>query len=793
MMRNSWQWKLCLLCGLGTTIGLRVVAQDEEPAAEAPKGKAAPAEAPPEKPFVEDPIIVQLRESAPATLDQLTRALKITSQLGRADEFKIYAGDWLKLEPTDADLAAINRKYGPDFFFELSRRPELQPAGEQIANRVLDAAAKYSRDPARLNDLINKLSDSATKTAALRGLREAGDVGISALIRAIADDTFKADRPAVRDALTALGRDTIDPLIATLAAPLPETRADAAIVLGRLRSRRALPYLVGLAAEDADTPDSIAARQALEHLGVSPPSPREARTYLTRRIRSLLAGEIVGKLDANSAIPLWQWDTKAQTVRFDRFPKDQAALLIADPLAEQLSQLHPERSEQQLALLVQLEADQTSVGLDQALPQEQRSAWETAHALGIEVMEGALVDAIELDRPTAITALVQVLGASGRSELLDPENGRESPLVKVLGYPDRRAQVAALKAILALDPVEPFKGAGRVVETMQFLLASSGRPRVLVGHPRLEEASRIANLYGNLGYEADAATTGRSLVRKAAGNADYELILISETIDGPNVQETVQVLRKDPRTARIPLGIVEHFVVLDPKFIPDKLEFSKEHKKVITPLSNEERIKLVMADERHAPQRLPGSKAEKAADAVDLAVVVPSPYSPESLDYVHNQVMGLAPTRQVAPEIRLEHAYFVLEQLAALLSRPQGRLLYDFSPLEGAVIAASRVPPLSSQAATVLGLIGTPKAQLTLVEQASLPSIAAEDRAAATKAFAQAVQRRGIGLTTAQIERLYALEKRFTGEQQAQVRELLEIIEAPTAKAREEKQKLLKK
>jgi HEAT repeat protein len=768
-----------------------VIAQDDEPEPMASKAKAD--DTPPEKKAVDDPVIVQLRESAPATLDQLTRALRITEQLGRADEFKVYAADWLKLTPSDADLFALNRKYGPDFFFELSRRSELQPEGEEIANIVLGAAAKHARDPARLNDLINKLSDNATQTAAIRGLREAGDAGIVALIHALADDTFKADRPAVRNALVALGRDAIEPLIAALAAPLPEARADAAIVLGRLRSRGAIPYLIGLAAADADTPDRAVAEKALEVLGVAAPSRQQAARFLTKRIHSLLAGEIVGKLDANDETPLWRWDDKARTVRLDRYPNEQAALVIADRLAEQLSQLSPEPSQQQLSLLVQLEADQTFAGLDHQLPQGKGTGSDLAHALGIEVTEAALIDALELDRPTAIAALVQVLGASGRSELLDPENGRESPLVKALGYPDRRVQVAVLKAILSLDPDEAFKGAGRVVEMMKYLLSSSGQPTVLVGHPRFDESSRIGALYSELGYEAVTAATGSSLVRHATENADYELILISETIDGPNVQETVQVLRKGPRTARIPIGILEHFVVLNPRSIPDPFRFTKEHKLTVDPISNEERVKRLLADERHAPQRLPGQKAEKAVDAVKLAVVVPSPQSPEGLDYVHTQVMRLSPSRHIAPEIRLEHAYYVLEQVAELLARKQPPDFYDFTQLESAVIAASRVPPLTAQAAKVLGLLGTPKAQLALVEMAGLPGNAVEDRAAAVEAFGQAVKSRGVGLTIAQIGLLYDRHKESTARQQGQLRELLDIIEAPTAKAREETQKLHKK
>lgn len=744
---------------------------------------------PPPRPVPQNPVLVQLRESAPATLDQLTRALRITSQLDAVEEFKLYAADWLKLTPSDADLTALSRKYGADFFFELSRREDLRPEGEQVGSAVLAAASKFARDPARLNDLINKLSDPATHPAAVRGLRDAGDAGIMALIRALADDTFKADRRAVRDGLAALGRDSIEPLIATLSAPLPETRADAAIVLGRLNARQALPYLIGLAATDADSPDRAAAREALQRMDVATPTARQASKLLEKRMRSLLGGELVGRLDAADQTPLWRWDDEAHTVRLDRYPRQQASLVVANRLARPLSRLADDPAHARLALLLQLEADQTFAGLDQPLPQGPGTAWELAYQQGIGTLEASLVDAIELDRPTAIAAVIEVLGASGRSELL-AEAGRESPLVVALGYPDRRVQVAALKAILALDPLESYPGSSRVIEMMQYLLTSSGQPRVLIGHPRLDDSNRIATLVSTLGYKADRAATGRSLIQQAKEHADYELILISETIDGPIVQETVQSLRKDPRTARIPLGIMEHFVVLAPKAFLPELRFGRDHKKLVEPLTAQAVADLMLADPRHAPQRLSGGKAERAAEVVDLAVVVPAPQTPEGIRFVHDEVMGLAPTRYVAPEIRLEQAYFVLEQLAELLSRKQPPAFYDFKRLEEQVIAASRVPPLAAQAARVLGLLGTPGAQLTLVEQATLTANSDEDREAASKAFAEAVRRRGLLLTQVQLSRLYGMYERASEEQRPRLRELLDVIEAPTAEVRAERRKL---
>jgi hypothetical protein len=770
---------------LGTSAGLYSVAQEENPfgaapAAEAPKGKAEEEAAPATPPRNEHPVLRGLRESGPKTLDELTRATRISLQMNRPDEFKRYAKDWLALKPTDADLAALNRKYGSALFMEMSRKKEFQPEGTQVADVVLTGAAKYTRDPMRLNDAIAKLAgpDSVTRAAALRILREAGEEGIIALIHALADASLKADRAAVRDALTLLGRDSIEPLIAALAAPQANVRADAATVLGRLKAREAAMYLVGLAAAPDATPDREAAIQALAQFTDRIPSQQQAAVYLARRMRDYLAGHIAGEIDDEGKITLWRWDDATQTVQRQRLPKSAASLVIADRLAKLLSPLAGNTpSLARLALIVQLEADQTLAGLDQPLPQGPNTGWAIAQALGVNVVEAALADAIAMSRPTAIVALAEVLGASGRPEILSQHLGEESPLALALSYPDRRVQFAALRAILQLDSVEAFPGASRVQETMQYLLTSDGRPRVLVGHPRLVEARRIAALYGELGYEADIATTGNALAVQAARNADYEVILLSDAIDGPNVSETIQVLRKNSRSARIPVGVMEEVppTAYGTPGGPDEVAIALNIR--------------MPAVRSHVPPETK-RRAQLAADVGQPAIVIPPPQSPTSLRFVHDQVVQLMADRIVAPELRLEQASFVLQSLVELLSREQPPGYYDYLRLESFVQYALGNPSLAPQATQVLALLATPRAQLALVEQASLSSIPLEEREAAATALEAAVKRRGLLLTQAEIQRQY---DRYNASAQADeatqavLGRLLDIIEAPTAAQRERK------
>jgi CheY-like chemotaxis protein len=784
---------------LGAVSGLPALAQDDDnpfgtdaPAAAATEEKApgaaaeaaadgettAPAAA---TPAVQDHVVIRgLRESNPTSLDQLTRAARITMEMNRPDEFKRYAAAWLALKPTDIDLAALNRKYGSALFIAMSRREALQPEGAQIAEAVLSGATRYARDPARLQGFIAQLSapDSVTRGAALRGLRDAGTEGVAALIHALAEESLKADRAVVRDALTLLGRDSVQPLIAALSAPQAHVRADAATVLGRLKANEAVVYLVGLAAATEATPDRDAAAEALKGFTDLAPPASEVVPFLARRMRGYLAGDLVEAVDEEGKIGLWRWDDAAKTVHYDRDLSSEASLLVAQRLARLLLPLAANQPAlARLVLIVHLEADKTVVGPYEPLPQGPDTGWALAQAMGTDVAEAALGDALALDRPTAIVALTEVLGASGRPEILTRHAGGESPLALALRYPDRRVQFAALQAILELDPLEAYPGASRVQETMQHLLTSEGRSRVLIGHPRREEGQRIATLYSQLGYEADIAVTGQALALRAAEHADYELILLSDRIDGPPVSQAIQLLRKNARTARIPVGVMEH-------------EISTEETQVAARRQLEQELGLRVSDVRSHVPPATTRRAVLAAEAGQLAIVIPPPQSPASLDFLHDQVIGLARNRVVPPEVRLEQSAFVLQSLVELLSRSEPPTFYDYLRLEAIVQQTLANPALAPQATQVLGLLATPNAQLALVEQASLQTIPVEERETAVEAFAGAVQRRGLYLTQAQILRQYDRYNASADADEATQRVLgrvLDIVEAPTAAQRKSK------
>ncbi|WP_438042634.1 HEAT repeat domain-containing protein [Sorangium sp. So ce128] len=140
----------------------------------------------------------------------------------------------------------------------------LQDASQDVRVEAVTALGRLRSDDATsaIADLVTaspgaagafpgaRPSDSATSSndvreAALRALGRIGsDAAVKALLAALAKDNPAAPRSAVRDALVSAGAAAVPALVAALAAaPSANTAAGAALVLGELKAREALPAL----------------------------------------------------------------------------------------------------------------------------------------------------------------------------------------------------------------------------------------------------------------------------------------------------------------------------------------------------------------------------------------------------------------------------------------------------------------------------------------------------------------------------------------------------------------------
>ena len=567
------------------------------------------------------------------------------------------------------------------------------------------------------------------------------------LLSALADPDRHAEHARIRAAVVELGEPMIAPMLGALEAPDEALRRQILQVLGRFGAARTVPLLVGPAL-DPTVPEAErqVAAETLTHIVGSTPSRTEAVSYLARRVRDYLGGAVAGPVDYRDETVFWHWDAESGTSVPRTYTSTEASRMMAARLSSDLLGLAPEnRDVHRLFLLANLTRAKIENGLDRPLPLGEGTIAARASSLGGDVIEDALAYAMQNDYPAAAHAAVELLGELGDASLVRSDGGQPRPLVQALRHSDRRVRLAAADAIMKLDPPSPYPGSSYLPETLAYFVRTLGSRRVLVAQPRAERAQTLVGLLNEIGYSADSAGTGKETFLLAVRNPDYEFVLISDAVDSRNANETIQMFRKDPLTARLPIGLMA----------------------------------------RRENQR----QVEALAELDPLLLALPRPHDVRSMSFQVGRLVDLAGQSRVGYDARLDQAEQALRHLVRLAEAQAERPFYDMFRVRQAVQTALANPALSAGAARVLGMLGCPESQRSLVTLASQHARPLAERQAAAEAFAEAVRQRGLLLTRDEIalqyDRYNRSETLDSGTQQV-LGALLDAIEYPSQQRLEE-------
>lgn len=721
MMRQLWLPPLGMIfCVLVTTWVIAQEPGELDPFGEAkaaPKAEAPAAEAKEKetaKKGETDPFVIDMLATKPtSSVEAMQLAINLINY-GRADVAKQFVSKLVQARPNDAIAWQLHRKFGSAAFFRISSHADLQPEGRQLADLVLDGANRFAREPARLHSLIKQLSheQSETRHAALVDLKDAGADAAVSVIQVLGDSSRSSEHGVLRAALVQMGDVAIGPLLGALESPQEGLRAQIMVVLGRLRATEAVPFLVRPYFTVA--PGSLeqrAAQSALSNLMQELPSRAGAERILFRLVSEYFNGRLPGKLDQENKLALWQWndaEKRPQAIRLDAVA---APILFAARLAGELVALAPENREYRLWQIAStLDAAKFSAGWDQPLPQGPGTAFALA-AGNSESWDDVLRFSLDRGHIGAAIGLIEVIGAVGDESVVRSRGGVPRELVKALRHPNRRVQFAAVKSILKVGPQEPFAGASFVPETLGYFAGTTGSRRVIIAHPRPELSHNLSGILREAGVESDLTTNGAEAMQIAMRNSDVEFILLSDAIERPNVQEQVAQLRRAPRTAMLPIGVLARN-------------------------ENFDRLSRTFADD-------------------SMTEVFLQPADSEGVAFVMNRLMRRVERDWVAQSERIQQADAALDMLVFLAENSATLQFYELLPQQTAVEQALTVPTLTTNAARVLGLLGSPAAQQTLTVFVNQTGRPLEQRQAAAAAFEMAVARRGLLLTKAEILRQY--------------------------------------
>ena len=535
-------------------------------------------------------------------------------------------------------------------------------------------------------------------------------------IRLIAGNSDAEELERLTSILESLATGATEPLIAALDSPDTNVQVAAIRALAVTRSWEAKLHLLYplLSASEIDPAVRQAATDAWRHWGDGKlPSTSEAVTVLQREVTASLQDQkrFVGRPDIFPDITAWQWDGAAKTVTTRRHLSVTAAAIDAAKLARHLYALCPTSYEcETLYLVANLEAAGW-LG-ERAAPLRLGSRRQQAKfsAYRADSLERALCRALDWEMPVSATGAAQLLGEVGDARLLIGGSGEPRPLVQAIRYPDRRLQMAAVDAILRLNPTHLFPGSDWVTNFLLRAIQTDGRSQAVLVHSQDEQAYRLAGILNSFGIETDVVETAYDALQQITSGPDYEMVLVSDSVGEPGWYELLQQLRRDPRSADLPIGLI--------------------------------------------PQVSEAAAAEYLAEQDPRTTWLPLPQDTATAATLVAELARLRGPYPVTAEIRADQAKRCMEWIARLTQSPQFAY-FDLAGHAAEITHGLYIPRLTPLTIEALGNLGTPNAQSALADFVYQPATASTPdnlRTAAMKALDRAIQRTGVQITNRRIQ-----------------------------------------
>lgn len=681
-----------------------------QPGAEQPA--TAPAEPAAEEPLPEvtDPAILALIATNPSTPEDLLNTSLLLIDLKHPKHAKKYFRQLLETAVDAEQLAALGRKAGIDKVSRLTGVKEFQPQAADFVRRVVAATNEANRDPARLAELIEKLksTDVGTSAAAIVSLRSGGNAAAQALVDVLADSARANEHRGAVAALAGIGDEGIAPLSEVALHGDEAQRKLVLDALGYVESPAADAPLYAAAFLPTSSPavrDAAAGAIVRRRQALPKPIEAAAQIYLEAR-HAYLARPLAGS-DAKRAV--WRWDAAAKKPVQSVVSQRAAALDRAANLARTAAKIADDDPHALLlasAASLESKLDAVTDGPDSLRVAMQ---WMTDNKPTADDLQRLLEFTVEHQHTSAAAAVVRLLAAKAGPKALESFGGKPSLLVRTVTSSDRRLRFVALEAIVSLDPQHAFAGSSAVAEALGYFAGASGARKALVVDTSPARGRDVAGILSGLGYQSDAVTDARSVVRLVSADADYELVLMYRTFLDPVLGQLLAQLRADPRTARLPVAVYCE---------PDDVE---------------------------------PTRSKLRQDSFAAAV-----YQPRMSETLATQLAELqqASAGSLVPAAeRAAQAQWALTTIGKLLQ--SGNRVFTTRSMEPALVAAAWNPAVSKAATTALGLLGSAAAQRTLVEVASSEALPLDVRQTAAKAFCDSVFKHNILLTTSEVLRQY--------------------------------------
>lgn len=657
-------------------------------------------------------VLRSIRETDPILPIPMVRAAESLFDLQLYRDVRFLLGRIDKVELSDEQWLDVVDKTGSIFFLEVYNHPNTQPEGNRVAKKILSAARRATRKPARINRLITNLSstDRSAARASLQQLETLGEAAVAQMIDTFVGGKSEAEQSIIRQALTYLGQASPEPLIGAARAKNANIKMEAIRALSQIDAPSSTEVMMwsSLAPNHPAELKQIA-RNALRQRGIDPDPKLIEQEFFTRSYR-YLRGKLEAVTPMGGRVNIWSWNPESKKMIRRTVDPQTATQLVAARHAVSLYDINPGSIRNRaMFVLTQLESAQRMAGPGKPIDVNQVVRRLNTNAQEINTLLG---QAVRLHLYPAAVACCQILKEKPSVQLLLGRDGKPSPLVQAITSGDRYLQAAALDTIQTIDPKVGFVGSSFVLELAVNLAVSGSQPVALLAHPDTQVGRTYAARANYERLVGVATNSGPSLFELATRSASVEVILISDEISFPSYRSLIRQLRSDWRTREIPIGLL---------------------------YSDVDR----------------GQQLVREMEADPLFAAMPFSTSQKMIQTHLARMLTRVQPYRVSTYDRQQHAKLAVDWLAKIANQRKEYRFYNLNRHETALYGLIFKPGFEAKASNILASLGTPSAQRQLVDYASQNAISAESRKQAVDALSASLKSRGNLLSAAEIQRQY--------------------------------------
>ncbi|MEM8738634.1 MAG: hypothetical protein AAGG38_09180 [Planctomycetota bacterium] len=423
-------------------------------------------------------------------------------------------------------LDAVEASRFPDptrIFQRAAGMESIAQASAEIQDKIQQARLERSREPQRIANNIQRLNQGqrAYENATQR-LKAAGQFAAPQMLATLLDPEQATLHPALIRSMQDIGRPMVAPLSAAVTELEPVAQGQVAQILAEIGYPQALPALQQVV--EADNTDPTARRIVQAAITTitrntrAPENASAAELYLALGQGAYrTATEQPGALDTydtetDSGV-LWAYNPRLTVTGQPGLtpvivPGPVAGDVVAMQAAEKALALDPDLDPAlSLFVMANLRRENRLAGAeDPSYPAERQAPGFYAMVAGPERLHDVLDRALnDNDAELALDAIA-ALSATASLDAL-------RPLVRGLGFPDRRVRFRSAQALAHAMPTESFESDFRVVPVLADAVRQTGAPMALVVTPDRDRRNTLVAAIANQGYQ----TLDAPLVAAASG------------------------------------------------------------------------------------------------------------------------------------------------------------------------------------------------------------------------------------------------------------------------------------